>query len=181
MLNIISLIIIREIFINLNKNDLSNFKFITKRIFNFVNRDRICQKYYLKEKYPNLKFKHGYYENLEQFITDLDKRKYSQYLCNSKIIFKDSQTFFIRLFDNKIIIFDFDCEVLKEDDEIIINFFLSKGFYYTLIYENIIINKSVFYCNKIESIREAMIFYCFSEFFVNDCETQINNYKKNIF
>lgn len=57
----ISLLIFREIFIGIhNTNDLLNFKFILRRICNFINNDVVCQKHYLNVVFNIYKFNYEF-------------------------------------------------------------------------------------------------------------------------
>lgn len=107
MFDIISLIILREIFINIiNQIDLTNFKFSLKRINNFVKKDQVCQEHYLQKVYNlNLDFSNDYFGNYENLISSCESRKYSQLFHSG---FNFNKQMFVRPSDNNVIIRIFD-------------------------------------------------------------------------
>lgn len=99
MFNELSLIIIREIFRRIHKDDLLKFKLITKRIFNFITNDRVCQCVYLQKTF-NLSFESDT-QNLNEI---LDSKKYLEFLTQKRLLWKTRGYFiFIRPQDDALL------------------------------------------------------------------------------
>ena len=96
MFDDIPFIILREMFIRLYREDLFNFKLITKRVLNFIENDRVCQCVYLQKRF-NLSFN----DNLKELIKILDSKKYSRFFIQEKLSFKMGEfSIFIRPYDD---------------------------------------------------------------------------------
>ena len=105
MFDVISLIILREIFIRIkNQKDIIKFKISLKRISSFVNKDPVCQKHYLKIGF-NLKInlnKNDHFKTYENLIINLESKIYSiffrpgfKWTPNRRIFIRPSDDFVI--------------------------------------------------------------------------------------
>lgn len=107
MLDIIYFVILREIFLRIIiKQDIMNFKFSLKRILNFVNKDRICQKHCLKFVYGfkyKLRFSNDYFKTHENLIISFDKSKFSKFLQEG--FYFDVTLIYVRPSDDRLIVY----------------------------------------------------------------------------
>ena len=107
MFDLISFIILREIFINIIKQkDILNFKISLKRISLFVNSDRVCQEHYIKIGY-NLNFdlnSNDHFKNYKNLILHLDKKQYSKFY-RPKFEWSCGWKIFVRPSDDCVIAF----------------------------------------------------------------------------
>ena len=90
MFDQIPFMILRDIFEKIDKKDLLSFKLTTKRIFNFVTDDRVCQCVYLQKQF-NLSFN----DNLKELIRILDSKKYSRFFTQDKLLYKTEDSLFL--------------------------------------------------------------------------------------
>ena len=100
MLGELPFIILRELFVRFDGEIMFNFKFLNKRIFNFVVDDRVCQCVYLQKRFNLSSFKH----NLKELIGILDSKKYSRFFTQEKLLYKtEGFLLYIRPYDNAMI------------------------------------------------------------------------------